>query len=267
MNKFCPNCGHPVKKTDKVCGNCGKPLTTGSTSANQPTRSKESVKQEATNPAKKKKHSIFKWVIGIGVIALLAEGGYLIYENMVDSNNSAMTATKKSSSAPSSNSAKSTSTEKKSSHENTTSNNNESDHSKSDNNDSDTVANIDPQTLAATILLLGGQKSEVWKNLATQDSLEVNVIQAVSNNDHYSEPGTGVSYMFTSDDMSYGKILEYRLSSDGSTVYCYEQPVKDSGIRHVTPFATFSAKDILRATDSSEVKDLAAKMEVKSGEN
>ena len=264
MNKFCPNCGHPVKKTDKVCGNCGKPLTQ-SNSSKLSTKNEEAVKREATNPTKKKNHSIFKWVIGIGVIALLAEGGYLIYENMVDSNNSAMTATKKSSSTTNSNSAKSTSTEKKSSQENTTANNNEADNSKSDNNESDTVANIEPQTLAATILLLGGQKSENWKWFATQNSLEVNVIQASSDDDNYSEPGTGVSYMFTSYGKNYVKIIEYRISSDGSTVYCYQQPFKDSAIRHVTPFATFSAKDILRAKDSSEVKDLAAKMKVKSG--
>ena len=266
MNKFCPNCGHPVKKTDKVCGNCGKPLTQ-SNSSKLPTKNEESLRRGTTNPTKKKKHSIFKWVIGIGVIALLAEGGYLIYENMVDSNNSAMTATKKSSSATSSNSAKSTSTEKKSSHENTTSNNNEANHSKSDNNESGTVANIDPQTLAATILLLGGQKSEVWKNLTTQDSLEVNVIQASSTDNNYSEPGTGVSYMFTSEGKNYGEVLEYRLSSDGSTVYCYQQPERDSATRHVTPFATLSAKEIQQAQDNSTVKALAAKMEVKSGEN
>ncbi|QNQ82325.1 zinc ribbon domain-containing protein [Lactobacillus sp. PV037] len=256
MNKFCSNCGHPVKNTDKVCGNCGTPLTPVE-QINQSTKNRGSMRQPAKQ-ASKKNHSAYKWFIGIGVVALLAEGGYLVYQNMDNSNNSAVMETKNSSSVTSSDSAQSINAGSSSNQEDAASDNNE------DDGDGATVANIGPKTLASSVLLLGGKKSEGWKSFATQDSLEVNVIQASAENENYSEPGTGVSYMFTSDGQNGGEILEYRISSDGSTVYCYEQSSKDSATRHVTPFATLSAKEIQQVKDSDEVKNLVDKMEVKS---
>lgn len=302
MQKFCPNCGKPVKSTDKVCGNCGTPLAKHQ---NQPSVNKETVSQPSrrSQHLQKKKHSAYKWVIGVGVVAVLAGGGYLVYKNTSNANNSASIERKQStSSSKKSNHAQDKSssttdssdnssddqdisTEENDNQEDTNSSNDqesvsddnqESTSSSTDREDTnsssheekndgkETVADIGPKTLASSVLLLGGKKSEVWKSFATQDNLEINVNQDTSDNDNYSEPGTGVAYMFTSDGKNGGELLEYRLSSDGSTVYCYEQPFKDSATRHVTPFATLSAKEIQQVKDSAKVKNLVDKMEVKS---
>lgn len=208
-----------------------------------------------------KRNNLYLFASTVGLLGLLTAGCSNNTQNSAKNNSSVME-TKKSSSVTNSKSVKSTSEETKNNQNNMTSNN-----YKKDDNGEVTVANIDPKTLAATILLLGGEKNEGWKSIATQGSLEVNVIQDSSDNDNYSDPGTGVSYMFTSEGNNYGEILEYRLSSDGSTVYCYAQRSRDSAIRHVTPFATLSAKEIQQAKDSTAVKDLASKMEVKTLED
>ena len=213
-----------------------------------------------------KKKTFYLFASTVGLLGLLTGCS----NNSQSSNNTSnegkshhMMKSKNNSSSLSLKSAKSTSGEKKST-QNNTKLNNDDDRSQNDSNEKVTVANIDPKILASTILLLGGEKSEAWKSFATQDSLEVNVIKASSDNNNYSDPGTGVSYMFTSEGKNYGELFEYRLSSDGTTVYCYEQPFRDSASRHVTPFATLSAKAIQHAQNSTEVKALASKMEVKS---
>lgn len=256
MQKFCSNCGHPVGSKDKVCRNCGIPFTNSKLN-NQQNISTTPPLNAGSQKDGKKRRSAYKWFIGVGVVAILAEGGYLVYQNTTSSSNSNVmeSSSHKAStvSAKNSESVQSIDTEK--------SNNQES----STNDDgSQTVADIGPKTLASSILVLMEEKDSNWKSLIEKDNLEVNVAQDSESNKNYSEPGTGVSYYFTSDGSNFGQLIEYRISSDGSTIYCYNQPMKDSATRHVTPFATFSAKDVQQVKNSTAVQDLVNKIEVKT---
>lgn len=272
MQKFCPNCGHQVKSIDNVCGNCGTPLKN-----NQANINREAVSPQRTQ---KKKHSAYKWVIGVAMVAILAGGGYLVYQNTASANNSAAEKSQSTSSSEDSNSTQNNSSSDEQSSNSTEESNNQEDTSSTDDqenttsssdqeddDENETISDVGPKTAASSILLLGGKKSEVWKSFASQDKLEINVVQPTSesDNDNYSEPGTGVAYIFTADNgKNGGMVLEYRISRDETTVYCYEQSSKDSATRHVTPFATLSAKDIQQVKNSTEVKDLVDKMEVKA---
>lgn len=277
MSNFCPNCGKPVKSTDNVCGNCGTPLKNKQSNINGKAASQSIRSQQPY----KKKHSAYKWVIGVAGVVILAGGGYLIHQNSASTNNSTAmkktansTSSKKSDSAQSENSTTNSSDDQSSTEENdnqedTTSSNDQesttSSNQQENNDEGETLADIGPKTAASSILLLGGKKNAAWKNFLSADHLEVNVDQNTSDsdNDNYSEPGTGVAYTFTNNGANSGVILEYRISRDESTVYCYEQSAKDAYNRHVTPFATLSAKEIHQIKDSAKVKSLVNKMEVK----
>lgn len=257
MQKFCSNCGHPGGSKDKVCRNCGTSLTNSKLN-NQQNISSTPPLNTSSQKSGKKRHAVYKWFIGVGVSAILAEGGYLVYQNMTSPSNSSVmeSSSHKAStvSAKNSESVQSIDTEK--------SNNQES--SSANDDGSQTVADIGPKTLASSVLVLMEEKDSNWKSLIEKDNLEVNVAQDSESNKNYSEPGTGVSYYFTSDGNNFGQLIEYRISSDGSTIYCYNQPTKDSATRHVTPFATFSAKDVQQVKNSAAVQDLVDKIEVNS---
>lgn len=85
-NRFCPNCGQPVKPGDVFCGNCGAQLTAQKDSANpKPTQ----PQQGATNAAKAgsmmpnqrppKSHKV--WPILLVVVLIVAGGGGWIAAN------------------------------------------------------------------------------------------------------------------------------------------------------------------------------------------
>ncbi|GBG04430.1 DUF4767 domain-containing protein [Lactobacillus rodentium] len=105
--KFCPNCGHEVKPTDNVCGNCGHRLTPSRPTAAQvppeqivepssqqvepaPRRraqqkaAKVKKQKPKQKPNKKSSGTFFKVFIGLCILALLGEGGYLLYEHFND---------------------------------------------------------------------------------------------------------------------------------------------------------------------------------------
>lgn len=277
MPKFCPNCGRKANSKDRVCGNCGRLLKNeqpSDTNASQHSIDRKvNLRSARLHQSHKKKNLAYKWIIGISLGALLVGGGYLVYQNTTSANNSVVM--KKRSSTTSSkksdySSGKSSTTESSDdSYENSSDDQaistGENNNDQEDNDRNETVADIGPKTLASSVLLLGGKKSEAWRSFSTLDSLEVNVITPTTGiADNYSKPGNGVGYQFTSDGQNGGMILEYRISSDGSTVYCYEQSSRDAATRHVTPFATLSAKEILQVKDSARVKDLVNKIEIKS---
>ena len=102
--KFCPNCGHEVKPSDNVCGNCGHRLNPvksdqvqkqaqQSLNSNQPQEpaprrraQQKAVKKQKPKQKSPKKSSgtFFKVFIGLCILALLGEGGYLLYEHFND---------------------------------------------------------------------------------------------------------------------------------------------------------------------------------------
>ncbi|QNQ83568.1 hypothetical protein FP435_03470 [Lactobacillus sp. PV037] len=65
MKKFCTNCGHPLKPTDKVCGNCGQVTNNSQNSPTAPN----------PKPLKSKKKKI-KYLIYIGILVIVAALGF-----------------------------------------------------------------------------------------------------------------------------------------------------------------------------------------------
>ena len=82
-SEFCPNCGAPVKETDKICGNCGhqlkvtpkSPQPQPSLSTPKPHQKRVQVQPKPHKPMKTKNKILLG--LGIGAVIILG-GGYYI---------------------------------------------------------------------------------------------------------------------------------------------------------------------------------------------
>lgn len=97
MNKFCPNCGKPVDKNDKVCGNCGYRLKAQAPSV-KPVSTVQVKKRP--KPAPKRNRWIVPLAILVGVL-VVGGAGYWAYNQFYGQNNQASVAPKQQSSSTS----------------------------------------------------------------------------------------------------------------------------------------------------------------------
>lgn len=96
MNKFCPNCGKPVKEKDNICENCSYRLK--QTPVNKPVSRMETVNSN-TIPSSPKKSNPWPVIFAVVVGLLIAGGvGYWAFNYFYGVNNTAST-TEKSSTA------------------------------------------------------------------------------------------------------------------------------------------------------------------------